>query len=98
MIIPFACSLCHHGILGGGLFMDGEGLTYKTGKVTVNPKYRNLKLRYDEMDALSWKWIVFPVATFTMKNGETYRFIIFNKWRFTKAFGGIQCTIKENGR
>ena len=32
------------------------------------------------------KRLVFPVATFHMKNGEYYEIIIFNKWRFNKYF------------
>ena len=26
----FVCSLCHNGILGGGLYLDSQSLTYKT--------------------------------------------------------------------
>ena len=51
----FVCSLCHNGILGGGLYLDSQSLTYKTNKLTVD-----------------------------MKNGELYKFIIFNKSRFEK--------------
>jgi hypothetical protein len=35
---------------------------------------------------ISWKWTVFPIATVNMKNGEQYKFIIFNKSRFEKWF------------
>jgi len=35
---------------------------------------------------VSWKWIVFPIATFCMSNGEKYKILIFNKWRFEKWF------------
>ena len=82
----FACSLCHNGILGGGLFLDSQSLTYKTNKLTVAKKYRNLVLPLQEIQDISWKWIVFPIATVTMKNGEHYTFIIFNKSRFKKWF------------
>ena len=82
----FVCSLCHNGILGGGLFLDSQSLTYKTNKLTVDKKYRNLVLPMQEIKEISWKWIVFPVATVNMKNGEQYKFIIFNKPRFEKWF------------
>lgn len=85
----FLCSLCHNGILGGGLFVDDEAVTYRTGKVTVDKKYRNLRLERTEISAITWKWVVFPVATFTMKDGSTYTFLIFNKWRFIKVMGGL---------
>ena len=82
----FICSLCHNGILGGGLCLDEQSLTFKTNKLTANEKYRNLVLPMREITEISWKWIVFPVATVHMKNGERYSFIIFNKPRFEKWF------------
>ena len=82
----FVCSLCHNGILGGGLIVDESTITYKTGKVTVDKKYRNLVLRREDIAALSWKRIIFPMASFEMKNGEKYSFLIFNKRRFMKVY------------
>lgn len=82
----FVCSLCHNGILGGGLYLDSQSLTYRTNKLTVDKKYRNLVLPMQEIKEISWKWIVFPIATVNMKNGELYKFIIFNKSRFAKWF------------
>ena len=55
----FVCSLCHNGILGGGLYLDSQSLTYKTNKLTVDKKYRNLVLPMQEIKEISWKWIVF---------------------------------------
>lgn len=82
----FMCSLCHKGILGGGLYLDNNTLTYQTQKLTVDEKYKNLVLLLSEIDKITWKWIVFPVATCCMKSGERYSFIIFNKWRFDKYY------------
>ena len=82
----FVCSLCHNGILGGGLYLDRNSLTYKTNKLTVDKKFRNLVLPLSEIKEITWKWIIFPIATVFMKNGEQYKFIIFNKWRFEKWF------------
>ncbi len=86
MIKTFICSLCHNGILGGGLYLDGQSVTYKTNKLTVEKKFRNLVLPIREIEEISWKRIVFPLATFRMKNGEVYKFIIFNQSRFIKWF------------
>ena len=73
----FICSLiCHGGILGGGIYIDDMSITYKTNKLTVDKKYRNLVLPLSEISELTWKWIVFPIATLKMANGEKYRFII----------------------
>ena len=82
----FICSLCHNGILGGGLYLDSQSLTYKTNKLTIDKKYRNLGLTFQEIKEISWKWMVFPIATVNMKNGELHKFIIFNKKRFEKWF------------
>ena len=82
----FVCSLCHNGILGGGLYLDSQSLTYKTTSLTVDKKYRNLVLPMQEIKEISWKWIVYPIATVNMKNGALYKFIIINKSRFTKRF------------
>ena len=82
----FMCSLCHKGILGGGLYLDAQAVTYRTQKLTVDPKYKVLALPLKEIESVEWKWILFPVATFRMKNGEKYRFLIFNKMRFTKYY------------
>ena len=82
----FVCSLCHNGILGGGLYLDSKSLTYRTNKLTVDKKCRNLVLPMQEIKGIFWKWIVFPIATVNMKNGERYKFIIFNKLRFEKWF------------
>ncbi len=82
----FVCSLCHNGILGGGLYLDSQSLTYKTNKLTVDPKYRNLVMPLQEIQEISWQRIIVPVATVTMQNGERYKFIIFNKSRFEKWY------------
>ena len=82
----FVCSFCHNGILGGVLYLDNTLLTYKTNKLTVDKKYRNLILPLNEIKEINWKRIIFPVATFFMKNGESYKFIIFHKRRFKKWF------------
>ena len=54
----------------------------------MESKYRDLVLDRDEILSIAWKWVIFPMATFTMKNGEKYSFLIFNKWRFMKIYEG----------
>ena len=82
----FICSLCHNGILGGVLYLDNQSLAYRTNKLTVDKKYRNLGLPIQEILEIFWERIVFPIAIVHMKNGEWYKFIIFNKSRFDKWF------------
>ena len=59
----FMCSLCHNGILGGGLYLENQSVTYRTQELTVSEKYRNLKMPLNEIKEITWKWIIFPVAT-----------------------------------
>ena len=80
------CSLCHNGVLGGTLYFDSQSLSYKTNKLTVDKKYRDLVMPLQEIKEISCKWMIFPIATVDMKNGELYKFIIFNKSRFEKWF------------
>ena len=82
----FMCSLCLNGILGGGLYLEPQSVTYRTQKFTVDKKYKNLVLPIKEIKEITWKRIIFPVATFHMTNGEKYRMIIFNKNRFIKYY------------
>ena len=86
----FMCSLCHNGILGGTLYLDEISVTYRTNKLTVDKAYRNLVLPLDQISELTWKWIVFPIATMRMTSGEKYKFIIFNKDRFNKYYTEVK--------
>lgn len=85
MTKSFLCSLCHNGILGGGLYINNQEIIFKTRKLTVSERYRNLVMPLNELKEITWEWIVFPIANFNMKNGECYKIIIFNKWRFNKC-------------
>lgn len=83
----FICSIiCNNGILGGGLYIEDHAITYKTNKLTVDRKYRNLVLPMNEICEISWKWIIVPIATIKMSSGEEYKFIIFNKNRFDRCY------------
>ena len=87
----FACSIiCQGGIVGGGISIDEQSITYSTNKLTVDRKYRNLVLPLDRIRVLSWNWTVFPVATLYMTSGEQYKFIIFNKKRFNEYFEQVK--------
>ena len=83
----FVCSLiCHNGIVGGGLYIDDRSITYKTNKLTVDAQYRNLVLPLAEIKEISWKRILFPIATVHMKHGGDYKFLLFGKARFEECF------------
>lgn len=79
----FVCSLCHNGVLGGGLYVDDTAITYKTNKLTVAKEYRNLVLPLNEIRQITWNWIL---ATVTLTSGTQYRLLIFNKSGFEKCY------------
>ena len=86
MIKSFICSIiCPSGIIGGGLYISDTEIVYKTNKLTVDRKYKNLVIYKNQICEISWKWIIFPIATIRSINGEKYSFIIFNKKGFEKC-------------
>ncbi len=82
---------CKEGVLGGGLYVDSKKLKYRTGKVTVSPKIKNLEIPLANILEVTKGWsLCFPTVTIKMSNGESYKFIIFARKRFLR-------TIKELG-
>ncbi len=67
----YIASLCREGILGGGIVADEDGITYKTGKVTVSPKLRNLEMKYSSIRDFSKKWVLFfPISPIFFSDSE----------------------------
>ena len=91
----FVCSLCRNGIIGGGLYIDEQSITYSTQKLTVSPLYRSLVLPMKEIKEISWSQMVVPVAAISMKDGECYKFIIYNKSGFERHISNIATTKNE---
>jgi len=94
----FIASLCKNGILGGGITVDLEAVTYHTGKVTVPQKYRKLQMKYTDILEVSSGWLfILPGVTVTMRDGEVYKFVIFGRTRFVKCLkemGGLSLEVK----
>ena len=85
----FICSLIKNGILGGALYLNSKSLTYKTGKLTVPLKYRNLVMPLKEIKEVNRKQNLFPIVSVSLKNGEEYKFIIFNTKSFIKFYNNL---------
>jgi len=83
----FAVSLCKEGLQGGGLYADGEKLTYRTGKLQLGPRFRNLELPLRDIVGVSKGWILLalPTVTIQMRNGEAFRFVIYARKDFFKT-------------
>ena len=79
----FVCSLVHSGLVGGMLYLDDHCLTYRCNKVTISEKYRHLIVSRLEIKEITWNNLI---ASVFMNYGEIYKFLIFNKSKFVKAY------------
>ena len=76
----YAASLCKNGLLGGGLYIDDDKITFRTGKITVPPQLRNLELTFKNMTGIRKERIlILPVAAVSMKNGEEWKFFVLRR-------------------
>ncbi len=73
-------SLCKNGILGGLLYLKDEEMVYCTNKLTVPENIRRLHMPYREI--LEITRAPYHTAVVSMKNGETYRFLVFGRKGF----------------
>lgn len=81
----YVASLCKNGLLGGGLYIDDEKITFRTGKITVPPQLRNLELTFKNMtDIRKERIIILPVAAVSMKNGEEWKFFVLRRKDFVR--------------
>lgn len=82
----FSVSLCKNGILGGWIVVGEVSMVYKTGKVTIPEKYRNLIMEYkDVLSVTEGSMLFLPTITVKMKNEEEYKFIVYSKKRFLET-------------
>ena len=79
----FTASLCKNGILGGWIVIDADSVIYRTGKISIPEKYRNLEMSYRDIISVTEEtFLLMPAVTFKMKNDEEYKFIVFSRKRF----------------
>ena len=84
----YAASLYKNGLLGGGLFLDEEKAAFRTGKITLPARLKNLELYYNNIDKISkGSILLLPTVIFNMKNGEEWRFVVFGRNDFIKNIG-----------
>jgi len=79
----YVASLCKNGLLGGGLFLDDERVTYRTGKMTVPPEIRDLALPFCRIRAVEKSRALFlPTVTIEMQDGAVWKFLVFGRGSF----------------
>lgn len=81
----YIASLCYHGLLGGGLFLDDERVTYRTGKLQVPPEIRNLQLPFCRIRSVEKSKALFlPTVSIRMQDGREWKFLVFGRGSFLK--------------
>ena len=80
----YAASLCYRGgLLGGGLRLDDERLTYSTTKLQVPPDIRKMPLPYCRIKSVEKSRALFlPTATVKMEDGKEWKFLVFGRKSF----------------
>lgn len=82
----YAASLCKNGLLGGGLYIDDEKITFRTGKITVPPRIKNLELDFKDVAGVRKECIfILPVAAVSMKSGEEWKFFVLRRNDFVRT-------------
>lgn len=85
----FSVSLCKNGLLGGWIVIEEDSMSYRTGKITIPEKYKNLEMKYKDILSVEEGNLLFlPTVTVTMKNEEEYKFVVFNRKRFIETLNG----------
>jgi len=83
----FAASLCRQGILGGALCLEEDKMIYKTNKVSVAPQYKRVEMKFADIDGVdSGRMLLFPTVTVRKKNGNDYKFVVFNRKKFLNRY------------
>lgn len=81
----YAASLCKNGLLGGRLYVDDEKIAFRTGKLTVPPRIRNLELHFKNVVGIRKEYIlILPVTAISMKNGEEWKFFVLRRNDFVR--------------
>lgn len=74
----YVVSLIKNGILGGGLVADTESITYHTGKITIPQEYRQIEMKYEDIQEVIQGWLfILPTVTLKMRNQKEYKFAMF---------------------
>lgn len=77
----YMASLCYRGgLLGGGLVVDDERLTYSTTKLQVPPDIRRFQLPFCRIRRVEKSRALFlPTVTITMEDGKEWKFLVFGR-------------------
>lgn len=80
----YAASIIWRGILGGGIIVESDKMTYKTGKLLLPENIKNLEMPYSIIKEITAGYFLcFPIIDVVLPT-EHYKFIVFNRRRLLK--------------
>lgn len=86
----YIVSLCYNGILGGVIYLTEGCAVYRTGKLTIPEKYRNLKMPYSEItDIQTGSLLLLPTVSISLNDFETYKFVVFARKKFIERLSEL---------
>lgn len=75
----YAASIIWKGVLGGGIITEDDKMTYRTGKLLIPEKIKNLEMKYcDIQSIICGRILLFPTIEVVLPE-ESYKFIVFNR-------------------
>lgn len=88
----FYASACINGLQGGAAYLVDNGFYFRCQKVTIADEYKNLRIPYENIKLVSvGKRVLFiPTTVIETSDGETYRFLIFNRKKFMRCIKKLQ--------
>ena len=80
----YMVSLCYYGgLLGGGLAIEDERITYGTTKLQVPPEIRKFQLPFCRIRSVEESKALFlPTVTIGMEDGKEWKFLVFRRNSF----------------
>ena len=80
----YMVSLCYRGgLLGGGLAIEDERITYGTTKLQVPPEIRKFQLPFCRIKNVEKSKALFlPTVTIWMEDGREWKFLVFRRGSF----------------
>lgn len=88
----YMASFVHNnGILGGVLYLTDTMTIFRTNKLTIAKKYRNLQLRYEDIfDCIGGWSFCLPIVTIIMQDRKEYRFVVFAKNKYLNRLSELR--------
>lgn len=83
----FYASACISGLHGGGAYLGDTEFCFRCQKITIPGEFKNLRIPYKNIKTVSsGKRVLFlPTTVIETIDGNTYRFLIFNRKKFIKC-------------